>query len=77
MFYVYSGYLSPDNYDQSSRGPTYSLREFNTPEQVTEFKRKFEEETRGDYCGQRIFRVIEGKERKIQAVEVDKDWRLV
>ena len=76
MFYVYSGYLSPDNCDQSS-GPTYTLREFNTPEQVTEFKRKFEEETRGDYYGQRIFRVIEGKERKVQAIEVVKDWRLV
>lgn len=75
MFYVYSGYIGPDNYDQSS-GPTYKLLKFKTAEEVIKFKKEFDEQL-DEYCGHVLFTVIEGEERKVEPIKVVTEWTLV
>ena len=65
MFYVYYGYVSPDNYD-ASEGPTYKIEEFKTAEAVEHFKREFEEDYLNDDCDNVIFRVFDGVERELK-----------
>lgn len=72
MFYVYHGYTSPDNYD-SSEAPTYKLSEFSSKQEVSEFKKKFDEELNND-CGNVEFRIIEGKELSMKPKEVVTEW---
>lgn len=74
MFYVYSGYVSPDNYDSSDR-PTYTLTEFSTSEKVAAARAAFEDEL-NDECSNPIFRVIDGAERLLRPVSVVKEWAL-
>lgn len=69
MFFIYYGYVSPDNYD-ASEGPTYLIKECQTETEVTDFKKEFEEDYLNDDCGNVIFRVFEGKERTISPKEV-------
>ena len=63
MFYVYSGYVSPDN-DDSSEGPTYSMKEFISKEEVVAARKEFQESICDD-CSYVIFRVFEGIERRL------------
>ena len=65
---MYSGYVSPDNYD-CSEGPTYTIDEFSSKEAVLAFRQEFEEATDNDECSNVIFRVFEGIERKIKPLE--------
>lgn len=74
MFYVYSGYVSPDNYD-SSEGPTYQLNSFKTEEELINFKMEFEENLNND-CYNVEFRIIEGKELSLTPVEKVTSWKL-
>jgi hypothetical protein len=74
MFYVYYGYVSPDNCDTSD-GPTYLLEEFNTEEEVIAFKEEFEENL-NDETSHVIFRVIKGKELSVEPVEKVTTWKL-
>lgn len=74
MFYVYSGYVSPDNYD-SSEGPTYKIDSFNTEEELIKFKIEFEEELNND-CSNVIFRIIDGKEISLTPVEKVTNWKI-
>lgn len=67
MFYVYSAYVSPDNYD-SSEVPTYTMSSFNTEAELVKFKMEFEENLNND-CSNAIFRIIEGKELQLTPVE--------
>jgi hypothetical protein len=75
MYYVYSGYVSPDNCDSSER-PTYTLREFRTADEVAAAKAEFEAEAQGDDNSNAIFRVIEGVERELKPVEVVQRWSI-
>lgn len=74
MFYVYSGYVSPDNWD-SSNGPTHKLTSFDTADEVAEAKADFEASLNSE-CAHAIFRVIEGVERQLKPVEVVRSWSL-
>lgn len=74
MFYVYHGYVTPDNYD-STYSPTYKFSEFKTEQEVIEFKQAFEAEI-PDECMNPIFRVISGKELKVEPVEIVTTWKL-
>ena len=74
MFYVYHGYVSPDNYD-STYTPTYQLSEFETEQEVIEFKEQFEAELH-DECTNPIFRIISGKELSMEPVEKVTTWKL-
>lgn len=74
MFYVYHGYVSPDNYDSTER-PTYQLSSFNTEQEVVEFKEEFEAELH-DECMNPIFRVISGREMSLKPVETVTSWKL-
>lgn len=74
MFYVYHGYVSPDNYD-SSNSPTYELSEFATAKEVIDFKTEFDENIHND-CSNVIFRVISGKEMSLEPVETVTTWKL-
>lgn len=68
MYYVYHGYVSPDNYD-CSEGPTYNISVFPSVQHVLQFKEDFDESI-NDECSHVEFRVIEGTERKVTPVEV-------
>lgn len=74
MYYVYHGYVSPDNYD-STNTPTYQLSEFQTEQEVIEFKEEFEADLH-DECMNPIFRVISGKELSLEPVEKVTSWKL-
>lgn len=74
MFYVYHGYVSPDNYD-STDYPTYKLSSFSSEEEVIEFKEQFEAELH-DECTNPIFRIISGKELSMEPVEKVTTWKL-
>ena len=74
MFYVYSGYVSPDNC-KSSSGPTYTLAEFRTADEVAAAKAEFEANLHSE-CIHAIFRVIEGRERSMKPVSVVQAWSL-
>jgi len=74
MFYVYHGYVSPDNYD-SSESPTYELSEFDTEQEVLDFKEEFDNEIH-DECSNVIFRVISGKELSFKPVKTVTSWKL-
>jgi len=75
MYYVYYGYVSPDNYD-SSNGPTYEIKEIESKAGVIEFKKEFDEEMH-DECANIIFRVFKGRECHLEPIEVVKDYKLV
>ncbi len=68
MFYIYSGYVSPDHYD-ASEGPIYVIKNVASKEEVADFREEFQEEIR-DECSNVIFRVFEGKERQLKAKDV-------
>lgn len=72
MFFVYHGYCSPDNCD-ASEGPTYKIRECKTADEVAAFKAEFDEGIH-DECSNVIFRVLEGTERRMKAVEKVSEW---
>lgn len=70
QFFVYSGYVGPDNYDCSEYGPIFTINEFSSKEAVLDFKKEFDEETAdNDECSNVIFRVFEGIERKIKPLQ--------
>lgn len=68
MFFVISGYCSPDNYT-SNDGPVLRLREFKTVEEVEAARQAFFEVPFGREHSDVTFRVIEGVERKFVPVE--------
>jgi hypothetical protein len=74
MFYVYHGYVSPDNYD-SSTSPTYKLSKFATEEAVIKFKSEFDQDIHAE-CTNVVFRVISGKEMSLEPVETVTTWKL-
>ena len=77
VYFVYSGYVTPDDYD-ASEGPIYTLNKFFTEEQVLAFRKEFEEETCDpEYAGNVIFTVIEGVERTIKPKEKVVSFELV
>lgn len=74
MFYVYHGFVSPDNYD-STNSPTYELSEFQTEQEVIQFKEEFEAQLH-DECMNPIFRIFSGKELSLEPVEKITTWKL-
>jgi hypothetical protein len=74
MYYVYHGYVGPDNHDASD-GPVYELTECETEEDVLGLRADFDANINGE-TSHVIFRVIEGKERKLEPKERVTSWRL-
>lgn len=75
MYFVYSGYVSPDNCD-ASYGPTYTLTEYKTAAEVIEAKKAFHDSLNNE-CEYAIFRVIEGVEKTLlKNKKVVFDWEL-
>lgn len=74
MFYVYYGYVSPDNCD-SSENLTHKIREFRSSEEVIAFKQEFEEELPRE-CSHVAFRVFEGRERPLLPKQVVQTYEL-
>ena len=74
MYYVYHGYVGPDNHD-ASEGPIFKLSQFENTEQVLAFKKEFDEGVHGD-CSHVTFRVIEGKELELVPEKTVTVWRL-
>jgi len=69
MFYVICGYCGPDNYT-SDDGPILEVHEYKTAEEVAAAYAEFKEDIGEDDDYSHItFRVIEGRERKMAAVE--------
>lgn len=58
-YYVYYGYISPDNCDGEST--THKIEEFVTPDAVEEFYKEWLEELNNE-CSKKYFRVFHGKE---------------
>ena len=77
-YYVYSGYVSDDNYDGPSEGhPCYTLKEFGEEKGVIDFKKEFNEVINGYAdCGHIIFKVFEGKELQVKPKEKVIDYEL-
>jgi|GEM_PF-3907457 len=73
-YYVYHGYVSPDNYD-CSEGPTYRMSDFNSSQDVVEFKKEFDE-CICDECSNVIFRVIRGSEMWTKPIQVVTEYEL-
>lgn len=74
MYYVYHGYVSPDNYD-ASEGPIFKLTECETEGDVLKLKEQFEQEIHAG-CAHVIFRVFKGKELELEAEEKVTVWKL-
>lgn len=74
MFYIYHGYVSPDNYD-SSESPVYELTEKNTEQEVIEHYKEFLSEIY-DECSNVIYRVIKGTELQLRPVEKITDYKM-
>jgi hypothetical protein len=72
-FWVYSGYASPDHCDASEK-PTYTLRRFNSAEQVVAARKQFEEDVDDEECSNVIFRVIRGRELDMKPRQIVTDW---
>lgn len=72
-YFVFSGYVSPDNYD-NSEGPTYGITECNTKEEVLKLREEFDKGM-NDECSYITFRVFYGDELlfipKTRVVEFD------
>ena len=75
MWYIYSGYVSPDNYD-SSEMPCYTIEEFKTEDEVLDFKMEFDEGIDKE-CSHIIFRIFKGEEKKLEPVEVITKYNIV
>jgi hypothetical protein len=60
MFYVYKGFIGPDNYD-CSYGPLFTLKEFETEQEVLEDHKEFHED-RGSEDSHVTYRAIEGSD---------------
>jgi len=73
-YYVYSGYISPDNCDGERE--THTLEVFDTPEQVLKFKKEFDQNIHEE-CGHIVFNVIEGREVFFKAKKTVTEWELV
>ena len=74
MFYVYHGYVSPDNYD-ASESPCYELTKIENDTELDRFKREFEEKLSNDATNIE-FIVVEGVERKLVPKETVTHWIL-
>ena len=74
MFFVYSGYINPDNAD-SSNGPTHTLKMFNTEKEVIADREEFEEAL-GRECSDVYYVVIDGKERPLVESKKVVTWSL-
>jgi len=74
MYYVYYGYVGPDNYD-ASNDPIYRLRICHTQKEVLDLKEEFEKELPKESSNP-IFRVIEGIELELTPEETVTVWRL-
>ena len=74
MYYVYYGYVSPDNYDTSD-GPNFVIKEFSTVDEVLSFKKEFDEELYED-CFHVTFRVFHGAERELKPKQVVTEYEL-
>ena len=75
MFYVYHGYVGPDNYDASEK-PCYRLTEFQTAEEVAAAHQEFQEELPLEASNVK-FEVIEGTKRHLVEKEKVTEWELV
>ena len=72
MFLIYSGYITPDNYD--SEYPRYDISLVDDEEGVKDFIKDFKEELH-DECDSVILRVFEvGREMKIKEKEKVTEW---
>lgn len=75
MYFVISGYCSPDWYT-SDGGPVLKLRVFSLGSEVEEAYRQFKQDTDRNYIDQKVFRVIQGKELKLVPKQVVTEWEL-
>lgn len=76
MFFVYYGYVGPDNYD-ASEGPIYKLTACATEQEVIELKKELDAEFDPSTDSNVIFKVIEGEERTLKPEQVIVDYKLV
>lgn len=74
MFFVYHGYVGPDNYD-ARNGPFFKLTKCNNEAEVLALLKKHDEELGSGPSHQR-FRVIEGVAREIKAVSTVTKYKL-
>jgi len=74
MYYIYSGYVTSDSYD-ASETPVYTMRVCSSADEVTQLKEDFENDLSED-CSNIIFRVIEGRERKLVEETKVVTWKL-
>ena len=74
MFYVYHGFVNSDHHD-ASESPVYQLTECQTEQDVLDVRADHDANLTGE-TGGAIFRVIEGKERKLEPKERVVSWKL-
>lgn len=75
MFFVYYGYVGPDNYD-ASEGPIYKLAKCETEEEVIDLKKGFDSIVNEGNVSNPIFRVFEGEELELVPKKVVVDYTI-
>ena len=73
-FFVYHGYVTPDNCDASEGDGPYRLDVCTTEAQV--LKLRAEHEDRSDEASGPVFRVIEGEEIAMKPMKTVETWKL-
>lgn len=74
MYFIYHGYVSPDNYD-SSEHPTYQLTVKQTESEVIAHHKEFLENLHDECCNE-IYRVIKGDELLLKPMQTVTDYKL-
>lgn len=74
-FFVYHGYVTPDNCDASEGWGPYVLDVFTTAAQVEKCRAAHEESCRGG-AQRPVFRVFQGEELVMQAEATVTQWKL-
>jgi hypothetical protein len=75
MLYVIHGYSDSDHYT-SDNGPLLEVTECNGPEEVEALYKEFLENINHKDTSHKVFRVIDGKERKMVEKKVITEWVL-
>ena len=75
MFFVYYGYVGPDNYD-ASEGPIYKLTKCDTKEEVIDLRKGFDSMVDREDVSNPIFRVFEGEELELIPKKVVVDYTI-
>lgn len=75
-FFVFHGYVTPDNYDASGGGGPYKFDVVDTEQKVMDLRREHEEALSNPEATHPVFRVIQGEELSVVPETRVETWTL-